>query len=91
MVVTTLVSMCGETEVFYYRILFVSHVLSTSRSVFVCLCHYVLCVNVVICSRELEVVRAVIPFSACLEAFVSPTFVDDFYSSAINARTTAKK
>ena len=43
------------------------------------------------CSRELEVVRAIIPLSACLEAFASPTFVDDFYSSAVKARTTAKK
>ena len=42
------------------------------------------------CSRELEVVRARIPLSACLEAFAAPTFVDDFYSSAVNARTTAK-
>ena len=36
-------------------------------------------------------VRARIPLSACLEAFASPTFVDDFYSSAVNARTMAKK
>jgi len=36
-------------------------------------------------------VRARIPLSACLEVFASPTIVDDFYSSAINARTTAKK
>ena len=35
--------------------------------------------------------RARIPLSACLEVFASPTIVDDFYSSAINARTTAKK
>ena len=35
--------------------------------------------------------RANIPLSACMDAFASPTFVDDFYSSAINARTTAKK
>lgn len=35
--------------------------------------------------------RAKIPLGACLEAFASPTFVDDFYSSAVDARTMAKK
>jgi len=39
----------------------------------------------------LEVVRAKIPLSACLETFASPTFVDDFYSSAVGAQTMAKK
>ncbi|XP_055529285.1 ubiquitin carboxyl-terminal hydrolase 5 [Wyeomyia smithii] len=36
-------------------------------------------------------VRPKIPLSACLDAFAKPETVEQFYSSAINARTTAKK
>jgi len=33
----------------------------------------------------------VIPFSECINAFLEPEFVDDFYSSAIQGKTTALK
>ncbi|XP_024356450.1 ubiquitin carboxyl-terminal hydrolase 14 [Physcomitrium patens] len=38
-----------------------------------------------------EIVRPRVPLSACLENFSAPEEVMDFYSSAINARTTAIK
>lgn len=43
------------------------------------------------CRGELEVVRPRISLNSCLEVLASPSFVDDFYSSAINSNTTAKK
>ncbi|XP_058466029.1 ubiquitin carboxyl-terminal hydrolase 5 [Malaya genurostris] len=36
-------------------------------------------------------VRPKIPLSACLDAFAQPEIVEQFYSTAINAKTTAKK
>nr|DBA26197.1 TPA: hypothetical protein GDO54_010490 [Pyxicephalus adspersus] len=38
-----------------------------------------------------EVVRAKIPFSACLQAFSEPENVDDFWSSALQARSAGVK
>ncbi|XP_033097730.1 ubiquitin carboxyl-terminal hydrolase 5-like isoform X1 [Anneissia japonica] len=38
-----------------------------------------------------EVVRLQIPFTACLEKLTQPEIIDDFYSSALKARSTAKK
>jgi ubiquitin carboxyl-terminal hydrolase 5/13 len=42
-------------------------------------------------SSNLETVRPKIPLSACLDLFTSSSLVEDFYSSAVNARTTARK
>ncbi|XP_052861372.1 ubiquitin carboxyl-terminal hydrolase 5 [Anopheles cruzii] len=38
-----------------------------------------------------SLVRPKIPLAACLDTFAQPELVDQFYSSAINAKTTAKK
>ncbi|XP_040205363.1 ubiquitin carboxyl-terminal hydrolase 13 isoform X2 [Rana temporaria] len=38
-----------------------------------------------------ELVRAKIPFSACLQAFTEPDNVDDFWSSALQAKSAAVK
>ncbi|XP_049543524.1 ubiquitin carboxyl-terminal hydrolase 5 isoform X2 [Anopheles darlingi] len=38
-----------------------------------------------------SLVRPKIPLSACLDTFAQPELVEQFYSSAINAKTTAKK
>lgn len=38
-----------------------------------------------------ELVRARIPFSACLQAFSEPSNVDDFWSSALQAKSAGVK
>ena len=38
-----------------------------------------------------ETVCARVSLNACLEAFSSDAYIDDFYSSALQARTVAKK
>ena len=38
-----------------------------------------------------ELVRAKIPFSACLQAFSEPENVDDFWSSALQAKSAGVK
>ena len=38
-----------------------------------------------------DVVRAKIPFAACLRAFISPVQIEDFFSTAINDKCTAIK
>lgn len=38
-----------------------------------------------------EVVRARIPFSACLQAFSEPENVEDFWSSALQAKSAGVK
>lgn len=38
-----------------------------------------------------EIVRLCVPMSACLETFMANEHIDDFYSSAIEAKTTASK
>ena len=38
-----------------------------------------------------SVVRLKIPMQACLDCFLAPDTVDDFYSSAIKGKTTAQK
>lgn len=38
-----------------------------------------------------EIVRPFIPLTACIESFSVPEMVDDFYSSAINSKSTAQK
>lgn len=38
-----------------------------------------------------SIVRPIIPFSECLTAFLEPGLVEDFYSSAIQGKTTALK
>jgi ubiquitin carboxyl-terminal hydrolase 5/13 len=38
-----------------------------------------------------DIVRPRIPLSSCLEAFAEPEIIGDFFSSAIQAQTTAKK
>jgi ubiquitin carboxyl-terminal hydrolase 5/13 len=38
-----------------------------------------------------EIVRPRVPLAACLESFYASEEIQDFYSSAINARTTAIK
>lgn len=38
-----------------------------------------------------DVVRAKIPFTACLSAFTSPVQIDDFFSTAIKDKCTAIK
>ncbi|GFO16131.1 ubiquitinyl hydrolase 1 [Plakobranchus ocellatus] len=38
-----------------------------------------------------SIVRPIIPFSECLTAFLEPALVEDFYSSAIQAKTSALK
>lgn len=38
-----------------------------------------------------DIVRAKIPFTACLTAFASPVHIEDFFSTAINAKCTAVK
>eukprot|EP00252_Welwitschia_mirabilis_P020737 TRINITY_DN5140_c0_g2_i1.p1 TRINITY_DN5140_c0_g2~~TRINITY_DN5140_c0_g2_i1.p1 ORF type:complete len:813 (-),score=191.31 TRINITY_DN5140_c0_g2_i1:262-2700(-) len=40
---------------------------------------------------EEEIVRPKVPLSACLECFSAPEEVHDFYSTAMNAKTTAMK
>lgn len=47
--------------------------------------------NVILHRSDEEIVRPRIPLAACLESFHAPEEVQDFYSSAINARTTAIK
>ncbi|XP_071945976.1 ubiquitin carboxyl-terminal hydrolase 5-like [Antedon mediterranea] len=43
------------------------------------------------CIDPKEIVRLKIPFKACLDKMTQPEIVDDFYSSALKARSTAKK
>ena len=38
-----------------------------------------------------DIVRPRIPLSACIDTFGQPEFIDGFYSSAVQAVTTAKK
>ena len=38
-----------------------------------------------------EIVRARISLTACLESFAATATVDDFYSTAINAKSVANK
>jgi len=38
-----------------------------------------------------DIVRAKIPFTACLTAFTSPVHIEDFFSTAINAKCSAVK
>ncbi|GFS18934.1 ubiquitinyl hydrolase 1, partial [Elysia marginata] len=38
-----------------------------------------------------SIIRPIIPFSECLTAFLEPALVEDFYSSAIQGKTTALK
>ncbi|XP_067144900.1 ubiquitin carboxyl-terminal hydrolase 5 [Centruroides vittatus] len=38
-----------------------------------------------------EIVRPFIPLTACIETFAASEMVDDFYSSAINSKSTAQK
>lgn len=38
-----------------------------------------------------DIVRAKVPFTACLAALTSPVQIEDFYSTAINAKCTAIK
>lgn len=38
-----------------------------------------------------ELVRAKIPFSACLQAFAEPDNVEDFWSSALQAKSAGVK
>lgn len=38
-----------------------------------------------------EIVRPRIPLSACIESFAADETVEDFYSSALKAKTLAKK
>lgn len=46
---------------------------------------------IIVLRSDEEIVRPRIPLSACLESFSASEEVQDFYSSAINARTTAIK
>ena len=45
----------------------------------------------VVCSNPDDTVRAVVPFAACLEKLSKPQHVEDFYSSALQEKTVAKK
>lgn len=38
-----------------------------------------------------DIVRAKIPFTACLRAFTSPVHIDDFYSTAVSRKCSAIK
>ena len=38
-----------------------------------------------------DLVRAKIPFDACVQCFAESESVDDFYSSALKGKSTAKK
>jgi len=38
-----------------------------------------------------ELVRAKVPFSSCLEAYGAPEQVDDFWSTALQAKSVALK
>ena len=38
-----------------------------------------------------EMVRPRVTMSACIEAFASPEIVDDFYSTALQAKSVAQK
>ncbi|RWS21539.1 ubiquitin carboxyl-terminal hydrolase 5-like protein, partial [Leptotrombidium deliense] len=42
-------------------------------------------------TSRIEIVRPQVPLEACFDAFISPETVGDFYSTAINAKTTAYK
>ena len=44
-----------------------------------------------ICRNPDDIVRAKIPFTACLTAFTSPVQIEDFFSTAINEKCTAIK
>ena len=44
-----------------------------------------------ICRNPDDVVRAKIPFTACLAAFTNPVQIEDFFSAAINDKCTALK
>lgn len=46
---------------------------------------------VILYRSDEEIVRPRIPLAACLENFYAPEEVQDFYSSAINTRTSAIK
>lgn len=46
---------------------------------------------IILLRSDEEIVRPRVPLAACLEIFSAPEEVQDFYSSAINARTTAIK
>ncbi len=41
--------------------------------------------------KDEKVVRPIIPLSSCLEELASPELIEDFYSPAIQAKTTATK
>ena len=44
-----------------------------------------------ICRDPNEIVRPRIAMSVCIEAFAAPEIVDDFYSTAIKAKSVAQK
>ena len=43
------------------------------------------------CSNPDDTVHAKIPFAMCVEKFSQPQLVEDFYSSALKQKTTARK
>ena len=43
------------------------------------------------CSNPEDVVRAKVPFTACLERFAHAHEVPDFYSTAVGGKSTARK